>query len=123
MHKVRQTWTDLRVGAQVLIDGIDFVCHVTGKEAGVLHVDVDVWYDHEFPSRVEHDCVGFERYVCTYLLSPDNSRLEPNSDWSAMEAAYGINHLGSLDTDPIRSLALRILKGDSSACALVKDVL
>lgn len=123
MHRVRQTWAEIRIGAEVAIDGIDFVCRVTGKEAGMLYLEIDVWYDVEFPVQTTHDCVGFERYCHTYLLSPDNLRVEPKVDWSAMEAAYGINHLGSLDTEPVRSLALRILKGDLSAYALVKDVL
>lgn len=112
MHHVHETYYNLPVGTEVRITGIDFICRVVEKVGGQLRVEYYWWFDHEWPSSLREEMVPFERYEFSYYRSPDNVTIDPGRDWSAVEQAYGIDHLGSSSPESRRQLAFRILKSD-----------
>lgn len=119
MHHIHETLEALKVGAEIHVRGIDFLCRLIRKEGETLFVDFEFWIGHEWPVENRTQQVPYSAYEYTQARSPDNLAHDPKGDWAHVEQAYGIDFAGSLTTDPARLFAFRILKGEKVACMAV----
>jgi hypothetical protein len=123
MHHIHQSLEALKVGAEICVHGIHFPCTLRAKEGDELLVDYDFWIGHEWPVETRSARVPYSAYEYTRFRSPDNLAHDPKGDWADVEQAYGIDFEGSQSSDPVKLLALRILKGDVDACMAVTRIL
>jgi hypothetical protein len=136
-HLVRKKWNELKVGDHVKLKWDSRIWVIDMKTGGaaftVEHWDPD-GIDHEIKEVVfseDYEASVVWTHDCSEAVKTFRWRNPPDvSDdglyregWSDCEKHYGISYLGSAETDPIKALALAILRGDPQACDAARDVL
>ena len=121
MHLVRKRWNQLQIDDRIKLKGEPHIYVLTSKTGGA-HFMVQS-YDGE-----EKEVNFTEHYEANWVVSPDcmawlGDKSGGASSWTECEQHYGIGPNGSQDPDPIRQLALAILKGDPQACDAARDIL
>lgn len=137
-HLVRKRWNQLKEGDQIKLKGDPRIWDLEMKTGGA-NFTVEYTPHGEWDNREVKEVVFSEDYEGNWVFSEDCEagvkafrQVEPDdvSDdgiyrhaWSECEKHYGIGHLGSAETDPLKQLALAILRGDPQACDAARDIL
>lgn len=136
-HLVRRRWNQLKEGDFIKLKGDNREWELVEKTGGAHFVvetplpegdfameskEVVFSEDYEGTWTESRDCVegvrDFRKRVGT-----DDSCEDYIHGWSEAEKHYGIGHLGTQQEDPLKQLALAILRGDPQACDAARDVL
>lgn len=137
-HLVRKRWNQLKEGDEIKLKGDDRTWEIIEKTGGANFVvetpldeidengqvmetkEVTYGQDYEYSWMLSEDC---EAAAQSFQQSfSHRSVLVFTQGWTEAERHYGIGHLGSGQTDPIRQLALAILRGDPMACDAARDI-
>ncbi len=140
LHLVRKRWNQLKEGDFIKLKGDRREWELVEKTGGahfIVEYPLDEIDDNGFAT--ESKVVEFSKdYEGSWVESQDCvegvieyrkqvETIDPCVDyrhgWSDAERYYGIGHLGSGQTDPLKQLALAILRGDPQACDAARDIL
>ena len=133
MHLVKQKFKDIKIGARIVLKQEHSLFGLIVRRKWKSSLDVeDVRSDEIGDWVADRYWAPYKDYLGTLIPSPDfekfSSEIIADRElaayvWTECEKHYGIGIHGSQDPDPIRQVALLILKGDPQAIDLARDIL